>query len=49
MDGQLIGVRIIDGDEFDPGFHQHSNEGKVSGQSVELGDDQLCSVLAAGL
>jgi hypothetical protein len=47
MDGQLIGVRIIDGDEFNSGFHQRGDEGKVSGQSVELGNDQLCSVLAA--
>ena len=48
VDGELVGVRVIDGDELDAAVHQRGDEGEVAGQPVELGDDELGLVLAAG-
>jgi hypothetical protein len=30
MDGELVSVRIVNSDEFDPAIHQLSNKGEVS-------------------
>ena len=48
MDGQLIRVRIIDGDELHTGIHQGRYECRVAGQPIELGDNQLGFLLFAG-
>jgi hypothetical protein len=45
--GELIGVGIIDGDEFDARFHDGGNEGDVTGEAIELGDDEPSLVPAA--
>ena len=49
VNGQLVGVRVIDRYELDAGVHQRRDESKISGKPVELGDDQSGLVLAAGL
>src|SRR5262249_53120958 len=36
------------GDELDVAVHQRGNEGEIAGEAVELGDDELGLVLAAG-
>ena len=49
VDGELVGVRVIDGHELDAGIHQGRNEGQISGQPIKLGDHQLGFVLTARL
>ena len=41
MNRQLVGVRVIDGDELDAGLHQRGDECEVAGQPVELRNDEL--------
>ena len=48
MDRQLVGMGVINGNEFDAAFHKRGNEGQVAGQAVELGDDKPCPLLFAG-
>jgi len=48
VDGEPIGARVVGGDELDVAVHQRGDEGEVAGQSVQLGDDELALVLAAG-
>ena len=48
MDRQLVRVRIVDRDELDDGFHERGDEREIAGQAIQLGDDQLGLVLAAG-
>src|SRR5207302_543081 len=40
MNGKAVRLREIDGLEFDPGVHEVRNEGDVTGQPIELGNDQ---------
>ena len=40
VDRQLVGMGDINGNKFDAAFHKHGNEGQVTGQAVELGDDK---------
>jgi hypothetical protein len=49
MQRQLVGVRIIDRNELNAGIHERCDKGQVSGQPIQLGNDQLGFVLAAGL
>jgi hypothetical protein len=48
MDGQLVGMRIIDRHELHTGIHQGRYECQVAGQAVELGNDELGFLLFAG-
>jgi hypothetical protein len=48
VDRQLVGVGVINGNEFDAAFHKRGNGGQVAGQAVKLGDDKLCPLLLAG-
>ena len=48
MNGELVGVRVIDRDELDTGVHQRCDEREIARQSIELGDDELGFVLLAG-
>ena len=49
MHGQLIGVRVIDGDELHARVHQCGNERHIARQPVEFGDDQFgLAPLASG-
>ena len=48
VDGELVGMRVIDRDKLDAAIHQRGDEGEVAGQPVELGNDELGLVLAAG-
>ena len=48
VDGQLVGVRVVNSHELDAGVRQRGNEGQVAAQPVELGDDELGLVLLAG-
>jgi hypothetical protein len=48
VDGQLVGVRIVDCHELHAGFHEGRHEGEVSGQPIKLRDDQPRLVIAAG-
>jgi hypothetical protein len=41
VNGQLIGVWIIDCDELHTGIHEAGDKCQVRGQAVELGNDQL--------
>ena len=38
---ELVGVRIIDGDELNTGVHQRRDESQIARQPIELGDHQL--------
>ncbi len=40
MDSKPIGLRKIDGFKFDPGLHEIGDEGDVSGEPVQFGNDQ---------
>jgi hypothetical protein len=40
MDGKPIGLRKIDGLEFDARLHEVGDESHISGEPVQLGDDQ---------
>ena len=48
MNGEAIGLREIDGLEFDSGVHEVRNEGDIPGEPVELGDYQGRFVNPAG-
>ena len=48
VDSQLICVRIIYRDELRTGIHQGRYECQVTGQAVELGNDELGFLLFAG-
>ncbi|TWB45492.1 hypothetical protein FBZ90_102450 [Nitrospirillum pindoramense] len=40
MNSQPVGCRHVTGDELNPRFHQVGYEGDVSGQTIQLGDQQ---------
>jgi len=48
VDGEPVGVRVVGGDELDVAVHQRCDEGEIAGEAVELCDDELGLVLAAG-
>jgi hypothetical protein len=48
VDGQLVGMRLIDRDKLDLAVHQRGDERNVAREAVKLGDDQLGLVPAAG-
>src|SRR5947207_2470370 len=48
MDRQPVRVRIVDRDELDARVHQRRNEREIARQAIQLGDNQLGLVLAAG-
>ena len=33
-------MRVIDGDEFNPRFHERRNEGEIAREPIQLGDNQ---------
>ena len=39
--GELVGVRVIAGDEIDPSVHERGEESDVAREPVQLGDDHL--------
>jgi hypothetical protein len=45
---ELVGVRVIDGNELDTAFHQSGDKGQVSGQAIQLGNNKPCFVFLAG-
>src|SRR5262245_13597303 len=47
MDGQLVCVGVIDRDEFHAGIHQRRDACQITGQAIELGNDQLSLLLLA--
>ena len=49
MDGQLVRVRVIYGDEFDAQLHQRRDESEITGQPIQFRNDQLGLELAAGV
>jgi hypothetical protein len=49
VDGQLVGVRVINRYELDPGVHEGRYKSKISREPIELSDNQPCFVLAAGI
>jgi hypothetical protein len=48
MDCELIGLRKIDGDKIDPGFHQVRYESDVPRKPVEFGYHKGRPMQAAG-
>ena len=44
----LVCMRIVDRDKLHTRVHQGRDEREVSGQAIELGDDEPCSLLLAG-
>ena len=49
MDGQLVRVRVIYGEEFDAQLHQRRDESEIAGQPIQFRNDQLGFELAAGV
>ena len=47
MQGQPGRMRVVHGDELDAGIHQRGNEGQISREAIQLGDDQPRLALAA--
>ena len=47
VDRQAISLREIDRDEIDAKIDQRRNEGDIARQSVQLGDDQSCTMKTA--
>jgi hypothetical protein len=41
VNGELVGVGIIDGDKFNARIHQRCDESEIVGQAIQLGDNQL--------
>jgi hypothetical protein len=41
VDGELVGVRVVAGDEIDASVHERGEEGDVAREPVQLSDDQL--------
>ena len=41
VQGQLRGVRVIDRNELNPGFHQGRDESQMAGEAIEFGNNQL--------
>jgi hypothetical protein len=41
LQGHLVRVRHVSGDEFDPAIHERGDEGDIAGEPVELGNDEL--------
>jgi hypothetical protein len=48
VDSQLVGEWHVHGHKFDAGLHERRDEGQVTGQAVELGDNELGLVSFAG-
>jgi hypothetical protein len=46
---RLVGMRIIDRNELKTGIHERCDKGQVSGQPIQLGNDQFGLVFAAGI
>ena len=40
VNGQVVGLRHIDGDESHPRFHERRHDSDVAGEAVELGDQE---------
>jgi hypothetical protein len=49
VNGQLVGVGVIDHHELDPRFHQRRDEGEIPGQPIEFRNNELCPLSAARL
>ena len=47
MQRQAGRMRVVNGDELDTGIHQRGNEGQISREAIQLGDDQPRLALAA--
>lgn len=45
---ELIGMRIVSRDKIDAAFHKTGDEMDVSGEAIELGNDQGCPGLLGG-
>jgi hypothetical protein len=45
--GELVGVRVVAGDEIDPLVHDRGEEGDVAREPVQLSDDQLGALALA--
>ena len=43
VDGQLVGVGVVAGDELDPQLLEVGHDDRRPDQAVDLGDDQACS------
>src|SRR6516162_2254352 len=41
VNGELVGVGIIDGDKFNARIHQRCDESEIVGQAIQLDDNQL--------
>jgi hypothetical protein len=39
VDGELVGVRVVAGDEIDASVHERREEGDVAREPVQLSDD----------
>jgi hypothetical protein len=48
MNSTLLSISVAMKARFDVAVHQRGDEGEVAGEAVELGDDELSLVLAAG-
>ena len=48
VNGQLVRVWVIDGDELDTGIHQRGNKCQIAREAIELGDHKLRPMLFAG-
>ena len=49
MQRQLVCVWVIDRNELNTGIHECCDKGQISGQPIQLGDDQFGLVLATGI
>ena len=47
VDGELVGVRVVAGDEIDTSVHERREEGDVAREPVQLSDDQLGALALA--
>ena len=45
--GELVGVRVVAGDEIDASVHERGEEGDVAREPVQLSDDQLGALALA--
>jgi len=48
VNGELVGVGIIDGDKFNARIHQRCDESEIVGQAIQLDDNQLGPLPLAG-
>jgi hypothetical protein len=48
VNGQLVGVWVINGHEFNAAVHQGGDKGQISAQPIEFGNHKSCLVFLAG-